>query len=101
MKPMVDMVLPFFFNVVTRLGKSKPQYGTNYTGTTGYSRTYGYGTGYGTGMSTGTGMTTYQPKPLEPEEDEALDELLWQWGQTLGTMIGLREDCSLVLEDIK
>eukprot|EP00658_Telonema_sp_P-2_P020264 TRINITY_DN1800_c0_g2_i5.p1 TRINITY_DN1800_c0_g2~~TRINITY_DN1800_c0_g2_i5.p1 ORF type:complete len:2345 (+),score=758.67 TRINITY_DN1800_c0_g2_i5:146-7036(+) len=91
MKDMLEMALPFFFSLVSRLGKSKPTY---------YSSSYG--TNYGSTNTRYSGIsssnyTSVYSKPLEPEDDESLDELLWQWGQTLGTVIGSCEDPAAVL----
>ena len=80
---MLAMAIPFFFSVAVRLGASKArvyQYSAA-SSYTGYGSTSVYG-------STGSSYTTNMSKPLEAEENEELDELLWQWGYMLGALVG-------------
>jgi hypothetical protein len=97
---MLSMAVPFFFSVVVRLGASKPPV-YSYSSAMGSSSYYNSGTmsGFGSSISYGTGVTTYSNtmnKPLEAEENEELDELLWQWGYMLGTLIGQSSEADIV-----
>lgn len=74
-EPLLQMVIPFFLQVVVRLGKEKENHYKSYSS----GSYYNYG-------SSSYSSTSYNNDPPEAEEDEDLDDLLWQWGYMVGTL---------------